>query len=252
MKGYSKITIVAIVESVVIVILALILFSFYSTIQSNSVQISSLKSDNADLKVRITKLENENVDLTEKVKGLIPYREAKGLRIQLTRQPNTHNPTWEELKWFLARDNTILIPYVDGEFTCGDFAATLFNNAEEAGIKAGLVIVQFEQGPPHAANAFFTKDKGLVFIDVTGSKSTHHECLNTRVAYISKGKKYGTLCPFGDYFMSFSYDYYENKTKDTNGTSVTYYPSSMVVGINHDKICYEEPLGIVKHFEIYW
>jgi hypothetical protein len=50
---------------------------------------------------------------------------------------------------------------------CSDFAETLHNNAERAGIRCAFISINVG-GSGHALNAFNTTDRGLVFIDDTG------------------------------------------------------------------------------------
>jgi hypothetical protein len=69
-------------------------------------------------------------------------------------------------------DETDEIIYEDDVFVCGDFAEMLHNNAEEEGIRTAFVVIHFvgeEIG--HTCNAFNTTDRGLVFIDCTGSET---------------------------------------------------------------------------------
>ena len=78
-----------------------------------------------------------------------------------------HNPTYNELIEFLARDTTDSKPYIEGEYVCSDFSAEVNNNAEAKGIRAAFVIIRLPQEVPaeHALIAFETKDKGLIFIE---------------------------------------------------------------------------------------
>jgi hypothetical protein len=100
-------------------------------------------------------------DYTYLVKG-------NGRPVELYENPNAKNPTWEQLLSFLRRDNTDKMTYALGSFVCADFAEMLHNNAEEAGIRCGFVILY-----PifHACNAFETTDRELVFIDCTGLRT---------------------------------------------------------------------------------
>jgi len=59
--------------------------------------------------------------------------------------------------------------YSLSSYTCAEFTETLHNAAEKAGIRTAFVAIDFENDTTgHALNAFFTVDKGLVFIDNTG------------------------------------------------------------------------------------
>ena len=74
------------------------------------------------------------------------------------------NPTYKELKKFLARDKTDYEPYLEGEYVCTDFAAEVNNNAELEGIRAAFVAINFPE-ERHAIVAFETIDKGIIFIE---------------------------------------------------------------------------------------
>jgi len=97
---------------------------------------------------------------------------ANGKPIELFKNSAAEDVTWAQLKQFLLSDQTDRILYNDSTFVCGDFAETLYNDAEKAGIKAGYVTIDFGPGLPlHACNAFETTDRGLVYIDDTGTTS---------------------------------------------------------------------------------
>ena len=74
------------------------------------------------------------------------------------------NPTYSELKRFLREDNTDENEYVDGVYTCSNFAADLNNNAEEKGFRAAYVYIEYPDAA-HSLAAFETVDRGLVFIE---------------------------------------------------------------------------------------
>ena len=168
---------------------------------------NNLQQENSNLQDENNSLREENSNLKEELQGTLPYSKANGIPITLWNNLNgTHNPTWKELKNFLNSDNTESIRYDYNSFICGDFAERLHNNAERAGIRAAVVIVYFTSGSPHAVDAFYTTDKGLVYIDDTGEGL---EFVVTdyffgtpvyglakgkdKVAYISVGKEYGLI-----------------------------------------------------------
>jgi hypothetical protein len=236
----------------------------------------------------------------------LPYKSESG-QIKLTNQSNTHNPTWGELRIFLANDTTDKIPYAEGSFTCGDFAKRLHDNAEKTGIRCGVVAIHFEKEgqlvghivdlglqkvtvydvvSPHAVNCFYTTDKGLIYIDDTGN--TNVKCKYDAVAYIEKGRDYGTLdCTIANLF---SYSYFENikqkweqYNKDMNDynsevekynvfvTGKIFYIGTSewnnmkawkqkldAESLRLDNIskelpeCFAEPIGVVNNIETYW
>ena len=80
-----------------------------------------------------------------------------------------HNPTYKELREFLASDKTDSKQFVRDEYVCFDFASDLNNNAEAHGIRAAYVRIQFQEWG-HAIVAFETVDRGLVFIEPQSDK----------------------------------------------------------------------------------
>ncbi len=112
--------------------------------------------------------------------------------IQLSRQcydvtlidnPEAKDPTWAELKAFLAADKTEDHEYILYEYDCSQFSRDLHNAAEAAGIRCAEVQVNFEgERWGHALNAFLTTDYGLVYVDCTGGPDT--------IARVVSGKEY--------------------------------------------------------------
>jgi len=118
---------------------------------------------------------------------------ADGHYITLRNNPSATNPSWDKLKEFLLKDDTDGKPYDFNTFVCADFAEMLHNNAETGGIRAAFVSIYL--GPcsywptsgGHALNAFETTDRGLVYIDCTGS----NEGVNAdKVVELAVGKDY--------------------------------------------------------------
>jgi hypothetical protein len=52
---------------------------------------------------------------------------------------------------------------------CEDFAERLHNNAEKAGIRCAYVSIDLSHFPSHALCAFQTTDRGLIYVDDTGT-----------------------------------------------------------------------------------
>ena len=114
--------------------------------------------------------------------------------------------SFAELKSFIREDTTDEGLYLLGERDCVDFAEQVHNNAERAGIKAAFVAVNFAgEEIGHTLNAFKTTDRGLVYIDCTGSgfKSVTYlqdlsekascPCERDKVAYVEAGKEFGGI-----------------------------------------------------------
>lgn len=87
-----------------------------------------------------------------------------GSKINLVNNAKAHNPTYNELITFLKKDKTDQKKYVNKVFSCGDFAQAVHNNAENAGIKAGVVRLDYKDiSTKHLDNVFLTSDKGIVY-----------------------------------------------------------------------------------------
>jgi hypothetical protein len=76
-----------------------------------------------------------------------------------------HNPTYQEMKTFLAQDTTNSKTYAEDEYVCVDFAAAVNNNAEAEGIRCATVDIFHPEGYGHTIVAFETTDRGLIFIE---------------------------------------------------------------------------------------
>jgi len=75
------------------------------------------------------------------------------------------NPTYQEMKTFLAQDTTNLNKYAPDEYMCTDFAAAVNNNADAKDIRCAIVDVFYPEGYGHTIIAFETTDRGLIFIE---------------------------------------------------------------------------------------
>ena len=141
--------------------------------------------------------------------------------IVLIGNPNATNPTYDELITFLSNDNTHEQVYSYPSFVCSNFAEMLYFHAEKAGINVGYVNLElssyissytsgcgYSSGGFHACNVFNTTDRGLIFIDDTGTKEGDSE--QTTVA-VSIGQLYQPIsifsntdwCPMG-YVQNFN------------------------------------------------
>ena len=103
------------------------------------------------------------------------------------------DPTWQELVEFLKEDETDTYIYRADEFDCSGFALTLRDHAIRRGFRCAYVEVEFiNESAAHALNAFQTSDKGLVFVDVTGSKNRTDYSYD-KIAYLKIGERYGII-----------------------------------------------------------
>ncbi len=125
-----------------------------------------------------------------------------GAPIELINNEDAVDVYWNDLIAFLSLDPTDESPYIQDVHMCGTFAEQLHNNAEAAGIRAAWVSIDLKgQHIGHALNAFFTPDRGLVFVDCTGAQETgileaaidSIECDHDKIAYVRPGKEYGLI-----------------------------------------------------------
>jgi hypothetical protein len=115
---------------------------------------------------------------------------ADGDYIRLLNNPAAADPTWDQLRQFLMNDTTDHVIYDESAFVCADFAEMLHNNAEQAGIRAAYVTLDFAgESTGHAINAFNTSDRGLIYIDDTG-RSEASFCSADKEAVLRVGQEY--------------------------------------------------------------
>jgi hypothetical protein len=74
------------------------------------------------------------------------------------------DPSYQEMREFLARDKTDEREYIIGKYVCRHFAADVKANAAKERIWSAYVHITMP-GPGHAIVAFLTTDRGLVFIE---------------------------------------------------------------------------------------
>lgn len=113
-----------------------------------------------------------------------------GHTIQLTHNPNAKDPTYAELIAFLCADRTDMKKYVVDKYVCADFAEDLQSNAEYEGWNSAYVTVTFTDGSKHACNAFNTVDRGLIFVDCTGTEDGEGPTVKDCLVKIEQGQEY--------------------------------------------------------------
>jgi len=126
---------------------------------------------------------------------------------QLENNPEAENPTYAEALNFMRMDITDTYRYILNYYMCGNFAETVHNNAEAAGIRTAAVFIRFKEGPGHAINAFLTTDRGLVYIDSTGSDVRLWASLDRIVREMKIGQDYTPVFLFtSDYINIYDRD----------------------------------------------
>ena len=159
-----------------------------STLNSVRSDVSRKSAEIASLSDEIEETENKLDIAWETLDGLgISISGSRDCRdAALVDNPEAVNPTWAELKSFLANDDTDRHPYIIDVYDCSQFSRDIHNNAEAAGIRSAVVHVDWtDDTAGHALNAFITTDYGLVYVDATGSPDT--------VARIEQDESYRAL-----------------------------------------------------------
>ena len=166
-----------------------------------------------------------------------PGKKTSGGNLHLINNPGAYDVTYNTLCAFIYLDKTDEEKYIEYERRCGDFAEAVHNNAEKKGIKAAWVGILFEnKAMGHAINAFQTTDLGLVFIDCTGQKGNLIcSSSNDRIAYVEKGKEYGTISI--DKAGSLDYSYYETYKQESQEYQ------TKLAKYNNEVITYNSALG---------
>jgi len=153
-------------------------------------QIAEQKEQIAGLVVDATKLESQNNTQQSNIKELEGKLGEKDVWISELEKGKTElqaeldkthqayqllkNPSYEELKEFLDKDQIDANEYDSKTYDDLDYARDLKANAEKQGIRVALVLLEFEMKKMRlrfCLNAFETTDKGLIFI----SPQTDHE-----------------------------------------------------------------------------
>lgn len=154
---------------------------------------------------------------------------GSGEPIELTNNPDATNPTFTELVAFIESDHTDEYPYIVGPpknaFICSDFAETIHNNAEAAGLRAAWVGIDIEgETEGHALNAFQTTDLGLVYIDCTGKglwDDSGNRSSWDRRAYVEIGQPYAVAALHRE-ATKFEFFIYVGQGADQLGASMVY------------------------------
>ena len=183
-----------------------------------------------------TKTEN-NAAFTHQYTDLQPpCNRSSGDRIKLVNNPDARDVSYDALCVFVSQDKTDSEPYIDDQRKCADFAETVHNNAEKYGIRSAWVGILFENREAgHAINAFQTTDRGLVYIDCTGTKR-YEACAGAdHIAYIEKGREYG--CIDINFAGSFDYSFYSTYQQSVNDYQ------SKLTRYNSDVEAYNRALG---------
>lgn len=141
----------------------------------------------------ISTLESE-LELYKDIWGTVYTRDLRpekygGLWQYLVNNATAGDPTWAQLLDFLREDRSDENAYVPDVYDCHTSARHVHDNAERAGIRAALVHVT-SASVKHDFNAFKTTDRGLVFIDCTGTTEPEPRRSYDRIVDVKLGGDY--------------------------------------------------------------
>jgi hypothetical protein len=134
--------------------------------------------------------------------------DAAGDKLKIRNNRYAHNPTYEELMDFLAKNDIDKRDYEYPTYTCGNFAVDLHDAAEKKFICAGIVCALNDDGDfDHAFNVFQTTDKGTVFIDCTSGYDGEKD-LGDCIAHIGNAMEGYTITSIDNPEESITYEFY--------------------------------------------
>lgn len=95
--------------------------------------------------------------------------QASATIAQLEDKVRLKDPTYQEVKTFIEKDQADHNVWQYGVYNCCDFTADVIDRAQQVGLRCGAVWVQLENTVAedylHALVAFNTTDRGAIFIE---------------------------------------------------------------------------------------
>jgi hypothetical protein len=92
------------------------------------------------------------------------YAPATGQSTPAANNYVAHDPSYQEMKDFLAADVSDTKPYLQDGHICTDYTADVVNNAGQQNIRCAAVYIIYQE-TGHSIVAFNTTDKGLIFVE---------------------------------------------------------------------------------------
>ncbi len=218
------------------------LVSSISAYLRNTNQPATTPSPSNEINSHTGKYKNYYLGLIDTPEGYLSGNgcyDDTGDFIVLINNENAVNPSYSQLISFLQQDKTDEFPYIyttsptktyygtpeshvdlkhiqniiDGTAqpsnpdVCADFAERLHNDAEMAGIRCAYVSITLAGNTGHACDAFQTTDRGLIYIDDTGSLANQpHPVRAVKTVSIVVGQSYTPVSLFPEAGWQNSYD----------------------------------------------
>lgn len=120
----------------------------------------------------IPRLDMVSMEVTESVVPAVGSASSGELESGETGE--LRNPTFQEVRDFILRDQTSRNYFILYQYECRHFATAVNNNAEAEGLRCAFVLLCFDRGQ-HAVIAFETVDRGMVYIEPQTDAAIHPE-----------------------------------------------------------------------------
>jgi hypothetical protein len=119
----------------------------------------------AEAELAIVKIElTTSTELIESLNATLSNLQVNYARLTTGYGYVLRDPSYQEMREFLARDKIDKREYIIDEYMCHHFSVDVKANAVKEGIRCAYVLIEFPE-IAHAIVAFYTTDRGLVFIE---------------------------------------------------------------------------------------
>ncbi len=99
----------------------------------------------------------------------LPFADENGNRLHITNNRSAANPTFDQVLAFLQQDDTNALAISNKNASPGQSVVRLHDNAEKAGIRAGVVELKMpNETDVYSLDVFDTVDKGRIMVDPDG------------------------------------------------------------------------------------
>jgi len=163
-KFWFAITILAVVAIASLITIVWVLNELNRVQNSRLLVDDELQAMQAELATVGIEL-NASKDLVESLEDTLSNLQVNYDRLTAGYGYVLRDPGYQEMKAFLAQDETSEQEYLRNEYICVDFAANVKANAAEEGIRCAYVVIEYLGTTGHAIVAFDTTDRGLVYVE---------------------------------------------------------------------------------------
>jgi len=132
-----------------------------SELEASQAQLVDTEAELATVEIELS----TSKELTESLEATLSNVQVNYARLTTGYGYVLRDPSYQEMREFLARDKTSEREYVAGKYVCVDFAADVKANAAKEGIRCAYVVMEYRGETGHTIIAFDTTDEGLVFIE---------------------------------------------------------------------------------------